>query len=60
MAEPTPGKAGARAGGVLLALAIVAGAVGGAMAGEASIGVLAGFVAGLLMLAAVWLFDRRV
>lgn len=49
----------ARSGGVLLALAIVAGAVGGAMAGEASIGVLAGAGAGLIMLGLVWLVDRR-
>lgn len=56
---PPPPRKQARSGGVLLALAIVAGAVGGAMAGEASIGVLAGAGAGLIMLGLVWLVDRR-
>lgn len=48
----------ARSGGALLALSIIAGAVGGAFAGQASVGFLAGLAAGLVMLAAVWLFDR--
>jgi hypothetical protein len=56
---PPPPRKDARSGGALLALAIVAGAVGGAMAGEASIGVLAGVGAGLIMLGLVWLVDRR-
>ena len=49
----------ARSGGALLAIAIVGGAVVGAIAGEPSIGFLAGLAAGLSMLVAVWLFDRR-
>ena len=48
-----------QSGGFLLALAVVAGAVGGTMAGEPSIGILAGFGVGLLLLLAVWLIDRR-
>ena len=47
-----------QSGGSLLAFAVVAGAVGGVMAGEASIGILAGFAVGLLLLLAVWLVDR--
>ena len=56
---PPPPRKEPRSGGVLLALAIVAGAVGGAMGGQASIGVLTGVAAGLVMLGLVWLIDRR-
>ena len=48
-----------RSGGALLAISIVAGAIGGVFAGQASIGFLAGLVAGLVMLGLVWLVDRR-
>jgi len=49
----------ARSGGSLLAIAIIAGAVAGSLLGQASVGVLAGAGAGLLMLLIVWLIDRR-
>lgn len=52
-------KPGSRAGGVLLAAAIVAGAAGGVLAGQPSIGLLAGASVGLLLLLAFWLLDRR-
>ena len=48
-----------RAGGCLLALALIAGVAGGAYAGQPSIGFLAGLGAGLVLLLAVWLLDRR-
>lgn len=48
-----------RAGGALLAAAILLGAVGGGVAGQPSIGFLAGLATGLALLAAVWLGDRR-
>ena len=48
-----------RSGGALLAISIVAGAVGGTIGGQPSVGVLVGVVAGLLMLGAVWLGERR-
>jgi hypothetical protein len=54
-----PDKKNAQAGGVLLAMSIVAGAVGGAIGGQASVGVLAGFAVGMILLVAVWLLDRR-
>ena len=48
-----------RSGGVLLALAIVAGVVGGAIAGQPSLGFLIGAGVGLLLLGLVWAVDRR-
>ena len=48
-----------RAGGALLAGAILVGALGGILARQPSIGFLAGLGAGLLLLGAVWLADRR-
>lgn len=55
MAEPNNST---RAGGALLALSIVAGAVIGVFAHQPSIGVLAGAGIGLLLLGLVWLMDR--
>ena len=52
-------KTDARSGGSLLAISIIAGAVGGTIGGQPSVGVLVGVAAGLVMLAAVWLTDRR-
>jgi hypothetical protein len=46
-------------GGSLLAVSILAGAVGGIIGGQPSIGLVAGLAAGLVLLLAVWLFDRR-
>jgi hypothetical protein len=48
-----------RAGGFLLAAAILAGAGGGIAAGQPTIGALAGVAAGLALLATVWFLDRR-
>ena len=48
-----------RAGGVLLAGSILAGAVGGAFFfGEPSLGFLAGLGVGLALLGLVWVLDR--
>jgi hypothetical protein len=48
-----------RAGGCLLALSLVAGAVGGAYAHQPSIGFLAGLGLGLVLLLLVWLLDQK-
>jgi hypothetical protein len=53
------GRRNSRSGGVLLAFSIVAGVVGGMFAGEPSIGFLVGLAVGLLLLALVWMIDRR-
>lgn len=47
-----------RAGGFLLALAILIGPVVGAMFGQASLGFVIGLGIGLVLLIAVWLADR--
>lgn len=47
-----------RAGGALLAAAILIGVVAGIVLRQPSLGFLAGLAAGLLLLAAVWLRDR--
>lgn len=48
-----------RAGGSILAAAIIAGAVGGVIVGQPSIGFLVGAAVGLLALGLIWLVDRR-
>ena len=48
-----------RAGGALLAAAMVIGVVVGTMMRQTSIGFLAGLGAGLLLILAVWLLDLR-
>lgn len=48
-----------RAGGALLAFSVLAGTIAGVVLHEPSIGFLAGLGAGLLLLALVWLIDRR-
>lgn len=48
-----------RAGGALLAFAILAGVAAGIYARQPSIGFLAGAGIGLLLLLLVWLLDRR-
>ena len=48
-----------RAGGVFLAAAVLAGAAGGVLAGQPSIGLLAGAAVGLALLGGIWLVDRR-
>ncbi len=47
------------AGGFLLCVALLAGALTGVFLGQPSIGFLAGAGTGLLLLALVWLVDRR-
>jgi hypothetical protein len=48
-----------RAGGALLAAAVLLGVLFGAAMREASLGFLAGLAIGLLLLAAIWWIDRR-
>ena len=48
-----------QAGGFILAVAIIAGAVGGSVAGQPSIGFLVGTAAGAILLALFWLGERR-
>jgi len=48
-----------RAGGALLAASILAGVIGGSMAGQPSIGFIAGLAIGLALIALVWNLDRR-
>lgn len=47
-----------RSGGFPLALAIIAGAIGGVLLGQPSIGFLIGAGVGLLLLGLVWWRDR--
>lgn len=54
-----PDRKAPRAGGVLLALAILAGVLIGLFAGQPSIGFLVGAGIGLLLLILIWLNDRR-
>lgn len=56
--DPSPPRA-PRAGGALLAGAILVGVVAGAVAGQPSIGFLGGLAVGLLLVGAIWLSDRR-
>ena len=49
----------ARGGGVLLALAILVGAVVGLSSRQPMIGLIAGLAAGLVLLGLLWLLDRR-
>jgi hypothetical protein len=54
------GRGGVRkAGGFILAASILAGAVGGAVVRQSSVGVLAGVAVGALLALLVWLIDRR-
>ena len=48
-----------RAGGALLAAAILIGVLAGVAAGESSIGFLTGLAVGLTLMTAFWLIDRR-
>lgn len=47
------------AGGVLIAIGAIVGAVGGLFLGEPSKGFLLGIGAGIGMAIAIWLIDRR-
>lgn len=59
MTGPVPPGRGVTAGGSLLALAIIAGAVIGTAGGQPTIGALAGFGIGALLFLLVWLAGRR-
>jgi hypothetical protein len=48
-----------RAGGSILAIAIIAGVVAGVIVGEPSIGFLAGLALGVAAAVLLWLLDRR-
>lgn len=51
--SPTP-----MAGGSLLALSLLGGAIIGVLQGQPSIGLVAGLAIGLVLLGAVWFWDR--
>jgi hypothetical protein len=48
-----------QAGGFVLALSILVGAVSGAVLHQSSIGMLAGVAVGVLLALLIWLLDRR-
>jgi len=48
-----------QAGGFFLAVSIIVGVIAGSILGQPSIGFLAGTGVGIVLLAAVWLIDRR-
>ena len=48
-----------KAGGFILAVALLAGVLVGVVKGEPSVGFVAGLAVGLAGLLAVWLLDRR-
>jgi uncharacterized membrane protein len=48
-----------RGGGILVALAVVIGAVAGLALRQPQIGMIAGLATGLVLAALVWLLDRR-
>lgn len=48
-----------QAAGFILAISILAGAVGGAIVGQPSFGFLAGLAAGILIAILFWLSERR-
>jgi len=54
-----PAKKTNMAGGCLLALSIMVGAVVGVLYQQATLGLIAGSVAGLGLLTLVWLLNRR-
>lgn len=54
-----PSRKPVRSGGALLAFAILAGVIGGALLRQPSLGFLIGLGAGLALLVLVWVADRR-
>lgn len=48
-----------RAGGFILAVSIIAGVVGGTVAGQASAGFMVGLAAGVVLALLIWWKDRR-
>ena len=57
--DKPPRRRGGMAGGSLLALSMVAGAVIGIVYRQPSIGFLIGLGVGAVLMLLVWLFDRR-
>jgi len=55
--QSTPSRS-PMAGGFLLTASILAGAVVGALRGQATVGLLAGLAVGFALTLAVWLIDR--
>jgi len=55
----TSGNRAPRSGGFLLALGIILGVIGGGLLGQPSIGFLVGLAVGIVLLALVWLSDRK-
>jgi len=58
MASP-PANRAPKAGGFLLAVAIIAGVIIGGLLGQPSIGFLAGLGIGIVLVVVLWLIDRR-
>lgn len=56
MADPAPPRA---AGGALIALGVVGGAVAGLVLGETTLGFLIGLAVGVLAALLIWWRDRR-
>jgi hypothetical protein len=54
-----PRQQATRASGSIIALTIIVGAVGGVVAGQPSIGFLAGAAVGILIAAGLWIRDRK-
>jgi len=52
-------KTPTKAGGFILAVSIIAGAVGGTVAGQPSAGLVLGVAAGTLVAILIWLGDRK-
>ena len=57
--KPKARRSGTMAGGVFFAFGLIAGVVIGTLYGQPSIGMVAGAGIGLLLVALVWLIDRR-
>ena len=57
--KPEPRRNGTSAGGVFFALGVIGGVIIGTLYGQPSIGMIAGAGVGLLLIALVWLLDRR-
>ena len=58
-AAPPPRRPGPRGGGCLIAISLIVGTIAGVILHEASIGLLAGFAAGIAGAVVFWLIDRR-
>jgi hypothetical protein len=59
MEPESKSRSSSQAGGSILAISIIAGVVGGVVAGQASIGFLVGTAAGILLAGLWWLKDRN-